>query len=256
MLYADDIVLIDKCANKLNATIQQWKQALEDNGLRISRSKTEYLKCSFSDQPIPSTDIVIEGQPVPKVDQFKYLGSMLTADANIDADVTHRVNAGWLRWRTLTGVLCDSRIPVRLKGRVYKTAVRPALMYGSECWATKKKHEQKMHTNEMKMLRWVAGVTRLDRVRNVYVRGSFKVAPIAEKMAESRMRWFWHVMRRNEEYAVKKALAIPDKTNSKGSPLTTWWTTVTKDMERAQTNISTTQDRKTWRLRTRRADPK
>ncbi|XP_063534972.1 uncharacterized protein LOC134744955 [Cydia strobilella] len=113
-----------------------------------------------------------------------------------------------------------------------------------------------MHTNEMKMLRWAAGVTRLDRVRNVYVRGSFKVAPIAEKMAESRMRWFGHVMRRNEEYAVKKSLAIPDKTNGKGRPLTTWWTTVTKDMERAQTNISTTQDRKTWRLRTRRADPK
>ncbi|XP_061705675.1 uncharacterized protein LOC133516671 [Cydia pomonella] len=151
MLYADDIVLIDKCANKLNANLQLWRRALEDNGLRISRSKTEYLKCSFSEQPLSSTDIVIEGQPVPKLNQFKYLGFMLTADANIDADVTHKNNAGWLRWRTLTGVLCDDQMPIRLKGRIYKTAVRPSLMYGSECWATNKKYEQKMHTNEMKI---------------------------------------------------------------------------------------------------------
>ncbi|XP_061717585.1 uncharacterized protein LOC133525314 [Cydia pomonella] len=129
-------------------------------------------------------------------------------------------------------------------------------MFGSEFWTTKKKREKKIHTNEMKMLRWAAGVTRLDRVRNEYVRGSFKVAPIAENMAESCMRWFGYVMRRDEEYAVKKALAIPEQKNGKGMPLTTWSTTVTKDMERVQINTQTTHDRKTWRLQTRRADPK
>ncbi|XP_049872896.1 uncharacterized protein LOC126371623 [Pectinophora gossypiella] len=82
------------------------------------------------------------------------------------------------------------RMPVRIKGKIYKTAVRPALMYGSECWPLKEAHTQKLHTTEMKMLRWSGGVTRQDKIRNEYVRGSFKVAPIPDKLKESRLRCF------------------------------------------------------------------
>ncbi|CAH2092841.1 unnamed protein product [Euphydryas editha] len=78
-----------------------------------------------------------------------------------------------------------------------------------------------MHTNEMKMLRWAAGVTGLDKVRNEYIRGSFKVAPIVAKMVESRLRWYGHVMRRNESNAVKTGLAIPVKIKGRGRPQTT-----------------------------------
>ncbi|GBP34983.1 hypothetical protein EVAR_28448_1 [Eumeta japonica] len=59
-------------------------------------------------------------------------------------------------------------------------AVRPTLTYGSECWLTLKKHEQKLHIAEMKILRWTGGVKCLEKVRDEYVGGSFKVAPIAE----------------------------------------------------------------------------
>lgn len=38
------------------------------------------------------------------------------------------------------------------------------MIYGAKCWAVKKQHEQKIHTNEMKMLRWAAEVTRLDKI--------------------------------------------------------------------------------------------
>jgi hypothetical protein len=39
-------------------------------------------------------------------------------------------------------------------------------MYGPECWAMKKKDERKLHIAEMIMLRWMCGVTRMDKVRN------------------------------------------------------------------------------------------
>ncbi|XP_063358836.1 uncharacterized protein LOC134648275 [Cydia amplana] len=182
---------------------------------------------------------------------------MLTADGAIESDVTHRVNAGWQRWRALTGVLCDTRMPIKVKGKVYKTAVRPAMMYGAECWAIKKAHEQKLHVAEMKMLRWAAGVTRLDKVKNEYIRGSYKVAPITNKVTESRLRWYGHVMRRPEDHVVRQALALPNREASRrGRPKATWWSTVTRDLERAQLTPKTTQDRRSWRMRTRRADPK
>ena len=42
-------------------------------------------------------DVSLEGQVVPKNDTFRYLGSMLHRDGDIDADVSHRIKAGWIK---------------------------------------------------------------------------------------------------------------------------------------------------------------
>ena len=46
-------------------------------------------------------------------------------------------------------VVCDRKMPVELKGKVFKTIIRPAMTYGSECWAVKKKDENKLNSAEM-----------------------------------------------------------------------------------------------------------
>ena len=72
----------------------------------------------------------LEGQVVPKKDIFRYLGSMLQRDGDIDADVSHR--AGWIKWRQTSSILCDKRVPQKLKGKFYRTAIRPAMLFGNE----------------------------------------------------------------------------------------------------------------------------
>ena len=49
---------------------------------------------------------------------------------------------------------------------LYKTVVRPAMMYGADTWAVKKAQEKKVDVAGMGMLRWMSGVTKLDRIRN------------------------------------------------------------------------------------------
>ena len=66
------------------------------------------------------------------MNKFKYLGSHLTSDGNFDPEINHRIQAGWYNWKKVSGVLCDRKISARVKGKVYKTAVRPALIYGAE----------------------------------------------------------------------------------------------------------------------------
>ena len=122
--------------------------------------------------------------------------------------MTHRIQSGWKNWKRVSGILCDRRISLRVKGKVYKTVVRPAMMYGAETWAVKKAQEKKLDVAEMRMLRWMSGVTKLDRIRNERIRGTTKVGEISKKVQESRLKWYGHVLRREEEYVGKRVMAM------------------------------------------------
>ena len=45
-------------------------------------------------------------------------------------------------------------MPTKLKGSVYKTAIKPVRVYGAECLAVRKKEKRKLQSPEMGMLRW------------------------------------------------------------------------------------------------------
>ena len=70
------------------------------------------------------------------------------------------MQAGWNRWTKVLGVICDGRLPARIKGKVYSSVMRPAMMYGIESKAVTKKQVEEMELAEMKMLRFAMGVTR------------------------------------------------------------------------------------------------
>ena len=60
----------------------------------------------------------------------------------------------------------------------------------------------------MRMLRWMSGVTKLDRIGNERIRGTTKVEDISKKVQESRLKWYGHVLRREEEYEGKRVMVM------------------------------------------------
>jgi hypothetical protein len=100
------------------------------------------MKCDFSVTTQEEGDVRLDGQVVPKKDTFCYLGSMLQKDGDIDENLSHRIKAGWLKWRQASGVLSDPRVPLKLKGKFYRTVIRPVMLYGAECCPTKRRHVQ------------------------------------------------------------------------------------------------------------------
>ena len=86
------------------------------------------------------------------------------------------------------------------QGEVYKTVVRSAMVYGAETWAVKKAQEKNLDVAEMRMLRWMSGVTKPNIIRNERIRGTTKVGEISMKVQESRLKWYGHVLRRDDEY--------------------------------------------------------
>ncbi|KAM2879134.1 hypothetical protein FF1_014667 [Malus domestica] len=103
------------------------------------------MECKFSANGGQNElGVRIGDQEIPKSDCFRYLGSILQKNGELDGDLKHRIQAGWMKWKSASSVLCDRRRPLKLKGKFYRTAIRPAMLYGTECWAVKHQHVHKM----------------------------------------------------------------------------------------------------------------
>ncbi|KAK3535793.1 hypothetical protein QTP70_021102, partial [Hemibagrus guttatus] len=193
MMFADDIVICSESREQVEENLERWRFALERRGMKVSRSKTEYMCVNEREG---SGTVRLQGEEVKKVQEFKYLGSTVQSNGECAKEVKKRVQAGWNGWRKVTGVLCDRKISARIKGKVYRTVVRPAMLYGLETVSLRKKQESELEVAELKMLRFSLGVTRLDRIRNEYIRGTAHVGCLGDKVREARLRWFGHVQRR------------------------------------------------------------
>ncbi|PHT65158.1 Pleiotropic drug resistance protein 1 [Capsicum annuum] len=154
-------------------------------------------------------------------------------------------------WKLASGVLCDKKVPPKLKGKFYRVVVRPALLYGAECWPVKNSHIQKMKVAEMRMLRWMCGLTRGDRVRNETIREKVGVTSVECKMREARLRWFGHVKRRGMDAPVRRCerLALDGFRRGRGRPKKYWGEVIRRDMEQLQLTEDMTLDRKVWKTR-------
>ncbi|KAK3532820.1 hypothetical protein QTP86_032105 [Hemibagrus guttatus] len=193
MMFADDIVICSESREQVEENLERWRFALERRGMKVSRSKTEYMCVNEREG---SGTVRLQGEEVKKVQEFKYLGSTVQSNGECGKEVKKRVQAGWNGWRKVWGVLCDRKISARIKGKVYRTVVRPAMLYGLETVSLRKRQESELEVAELKMLRFSLGVTRLDRIRNEYIRGTAHVGRLGDKVREARLRWFGHVQRR------------------------------------------------------------
>ncbi|KAK3509656.1 hypothetical protein QTP70_008401 [Hemibagrus guttatus] len=200
MMFADDIVICSESREQVEENLERWRFALERRGMKVSRSKTEYMCVNEREG---SGTVRLQGEEVKKVQEFKYLGSTVQSNGECGKEVKKRVQAGWNGWRKVSGVLCDQKISARIKGKVYRTVVRPAMLYGLETMSLRKRQESELEVAELKMLRFSLGVTRLDRIRNEYIRGTAHVGRLGDKVREARLRWFGHVQRRDKNHVIK-----------------------------------------------------
>ena len=209
MMFADDIVLCGGREVDMTDYLDTWRKSLEERGMTVSRPKTQFMDFNnyFEQNRQGNREPVkILGEELERVTHFKYLGTSMEAEGGMETEITKRVGAGWINCKKCCGVLCDRRMPVKLKGKVYKTVIKPEMLYGAETWATTKRQGKRIEVTEMRMLPWMCGVTRKDKIRNEHIRGTTRVAHASKKITERRLIWYGHVMRRNGEHILRKVL--------------------------------------------------
>ena len=131
---------------------------------------------------------------------------------------------------------------------IYTSCIRPAMLYGSEIWPTKVEDIRKIQRSEMRMLRWMAGVSLSERKSNDCVRSMLAIDDIAEVMRRNRLRWFCHVERRDELCWIKRIETLQvDGDGVKGRPRKRWREVLKEDMREKGLCREDACDRSRWR---------
>ncbi|XP_064103437.1 uncharacterized protein LOC135213391 [Macrobrachium nipponense] len=133
--------------------------------LKVNLNETEVLMSSGEDRG----SIVIQGRRgliIKQVEKFKYLGSTLSQEGGCEAEVDSKIKAAWWKGGEVTEVVYDKKMPTKLQVKIYSTVVRPVLMYVTDTWALRRKQGVKLERTEIRMLRWIMGISLHERLKN------------------------------------------------------------------------------------------
>ncbi|KAK3538471.1 hypothetical protein QTP86_003686 [Hemibagrus guttatus] len=91
IMFADDIVICSESREQVEENLERWRFALERRGMKVSRSKTEYMCVNEREG---SGIVRLQGEEVKKIQEFKYLGSTVQSNGECGKEVKKRVQAG------------------------------------------------------------------------------------------------------------------------------------------------------------------
>jgi hypothetical protein len=173
---------------------------------------------------------------IERVESYVYLGNKLNAGGGCLNAVTSRVRVGWMKFRELHGVLCGRKWSVKMKGRVYRACVRAAMIYGGETWVMRKEEECVLQRAERAMVRMMCGVKLRDRKSSSELMSMVRLSEdIVTLVRKSKLRWYGHVMRRDEGVWIRRVLEFEVAGEiGRGRPPMGWKEQVEKDMVKAE----------------------
>ena len=106
------------------------------------------------------------------------------------------------------GELLLRRFSLKMKGMVYHSCVRSAMLYGSETWCLRE-NEMIILRAKGAMVRSMCGVKLVDRKNTEDLMKMLGLGETLDKMAQANgVRWYGHVIRRDEERILKKAMML------------------------------------------------
>ena len=137
---------------------------------------------------------------VETVSKFTYLRDRLNATGGCETAVTARSRIAWMKFRECSEILKGRSFSLKMKGKIYKSFVRSAMLYGSEAWCLREKEMAILRRTERAMIRAMCGVKLLDRRNSEELMDMLGIKESLDRMAKaSSIRWYGHVLRKEDE---------------------------------------------------------
>ena len=261
--FADDAALVSSSREGVERSARVLDQVASEWGLTLSLQKTKLMVTgTWSEEDLQP--IVIRGDSIEVVPEFRYLGSIVEMHGEVLKDVEDKI----ARASRAFGVLCrpvfqDKGLSLKTKKMVYCAVVMGVLLYGAEAWVNKRAATRKLESFNNKCLRRILGMTkaqqRVGRITSAEVRRRFGVEEVIEDVVVAkRLRWAGHVARMDDFRLPKRILFgwLPQRRPAHGTKQR-WRDKVWKDLEQFGIDENSwfhkAQDRLYWRAGAKRA---
>ena len=218
--FADDIDQISENKDHLQEQVSELNNSGKMFGLFINIEKTKVMVMGETSE----VDIQINGQKLECVDQFVYLGSLITKDNDCSKEIRRRIAIATGNFGALNEIWKSGDVSIKIKLMLLEACVISAVMYACETWTLKKIDRDKLNAFEMKCYRKILRVKWQDKVKNEDIRKQLgKMKPLAEKVIDRKMELFGHICRMSDDRLVKLVLfAKVEGKRKQGRPKKKW----------------------------------
>lgn len=258
LAYADDLVLLARNKRELKEVTRQLIETAKKRGLKINQSKSKYmqLKMNFKKKDEDGLNVTMAEERLEfnEVDEYMYLGALISDKCEEEKEVKLRIAKSNRCAGGLHKIFNSKNVSLKTKTRLYKTVLRPTLLYGSETWVMNKKTQNMIELWERKILRRIHGGKKTEigweRRTNKELYELFREPVISDVIKAKRLQWAGHLERMSEERIVKTVgWKEPEGKKKKGRPRRKWREAIMQDLEekRIQGWRSTAKDRKQWK---------
>ena len=206
----------------------------------------------LSEDPSPRVGngdaLMVDNRSYEVVKKFRYLGDTIDAGGGASAAVQARIRSGWGRFRAMAPFLTSKAVSLKMKSKIYSACVQSSMLYGSETWALTTECKKRLEVTEMRMVRWMCGVSSRDRISNDDLRGRMRLEPIGDTLRRRRLRWCGHVERKDETQWVKRVWKMEvEGRRPVGRPKKTWNDNIKEDLTVLGLSVNDAWDRDKWR---------
>jgi len=164
ILYADDQILIATSEDELQTMAYHLNLIARKYKMNISSTKTKSM--TMCGNHIQRVKIMINDNIIEQVTDFKYLGYRISeykSDLEDKLQTYNKIN-GAIRKHF------GKQMNKETKLRIHNITAKVALKFGSEAWVLKKTEERCLEAAQMKFLRHLLGITKLDKEKNQCIR--------------------------------------------------------------------------------------
>ena len=249
--FADDLAILSTNAKHLQHKTDRLTRYALQAGLIVNITKTKVMSINTSTH----TCINVNSEPLENVDNFIYLGSLISHDNGAQKDIQRRLGKARSTYARLQNIWKSNIYDLKTKIRLYNTLVKPVLLYGSECWRVTRNDMKTLSSFHHSCLRRICRVFWPNKISNRDLYRTTGSSDVISEIRSRRLRWLGHVFRMPPGRIPKVALRwTPPGKRKRGRPKITWRRTVEAELSEMGLSWGEAQraagDRDGWRCMT------
>ena len=255
LLFADDTALVAATENGLVRLVEEFGKVCKRRKLKVNVGKSKVMRCARVAGA--RLNVKLNGEELEQVEYFKYLGSTISREGGEEAEIKARVTEAGKVLGGMNRLFVNKALKMNIKRMLYEGIVVPTALYGAETWSMREADRKRLNSMEMRCLRRMCKVSRVDQyrngIRNTEIRRRTGVTrDLAGRADQSMLRWFGHVERMEGDKLVKKVVrSRVGGVNLRGRPRIGWLESVKKAAEKRGRTLGECRelalDRRRWR---------